>query len=197
MHIAKDLHRLVGGVVALEHLAAENHARGFDLLGKTNFLFARQQWDRAHLREVHANRVVNALRALFGERLFNSRLHLGVVEDVLFDIKVVRLRRVFFAANFAFGSLLLALVLLDLQLGRGEGRSGRLGRAVGTRVRAARLLRIIALKLQVGLKRRVEADIVVATNLYLVDHFDLMLTHEDEQLVDLLRIDKLVGKASI
>jgi hypothetical protein len=63
--------------------------------------------------------------------------------------------------------------------------------------RTPRLLRVVALELQVGLERRVEADVVVAPDLDLVDHLDLVLAHEDEQLVDLLGIDELVGQAGV
>ena len=128
MHVAEDLDRFARRVIALEHLAAEDHARGFDLLGQTDFFFACQQRDRAHLREVHANRIVNALRALLGERLLDGRLHFAVVENVLLNVEVIGIWSLFFALGFPVSGLLLALVLLDLKLGRSECRRRRLRR---------------------------------------------------------------------
>ena len=198
VHVLEDLHRFARGIIALEHLATEDHAGRLDLLRQANFFLAREQGNRAHLREVHADRVVDPLRTLLGERLLDGRLHLGVVEDVLLDVEVVWIRTLFFTAGFAFGSLLLALVLLDLKLSSGKRGSGRLRRSsVCDAVGACALLRVVALELEVRLKRCVEADVVVATNLDFVDHLDRVFAHEDEQLVDLLRINELVGKAGI
>ena len=125
-------------------------------------------------------------------------MHFGVVEDVLLYVEVVRIRTIFFTASFAFGSLLLALVLLDLKLSSGKRGSRGLRRSsVRDAVGACALLRVVALELQVRLKGSVEADIVVASNLDFINHLDRVLAHEDEQLVDLLGIDELVGKAGI
>ena len=44
-----------------EHAPAENKTRRFDLLGQPDFLFASEQRNRAHLREVHADGVIDAL----------------------------------------------------------------------------------------------------------------------------------------
>jgi hypothetical protein len=196
MHVLQDLDGFASRVVALEHLPAEDHARRLDLLRQPDLLFTREQGDRAHLREVHADGIVDALRALLGERLLDRRLHLAVIEDVLLDVEIVGIGTVLLAAGLALGSLLLALVLLDLELGRSQRRSGRL-RGTARRIAAARLLRVVPLELQVRLQRRVEADVVVAPDLDLVHHLDRVLAHEDKQLVDLLGIDELVGQARV
>ena len=195
VHILQDLHGFARCVIALEHLATEDHARGFDLLGKTDFLFAREQRNRAHLREVHANRIVNALRALLSERLLDGRLHFGVVEDVLFNIEVVRVRTFILALRFAFSGLLFALGLLDLEFGRSECRGRRMRR---TRVTIARdFLWLIARELQVRLQWRRKGRVVVAADLHLIHHLDGVLAHEHQQLIDPFRIDELVRQASV
>ena len=48
------------GPIALQHLAAEALAGDLDLLGQGDFLIAVEQWDFAHLRQVHADRIVDA-----------------------------------------------------------------------------------------------------------------------------------------
>lgn len=58
-------------VVAFEAAASEDHAGGFDLFREANFLFTGEQWDGAHLREVHSDGVVDASAAgLFGDGFF-------------------------------------------------------------------------------------------------------------------------------
>mgnify|MGYP003840950333 CR=1 FL=1 len=70
-------------------------------------------------------------RTLGGERLLDGRLHLGVVEDVLLDIEVVRIGTFLFAAGLALGGLLLALVSWPTCLP---------SRCSGCQLRATRLL---------------------------------------------------------
>ena len=62
---------------------ARNHrlAAGFDALGNGDFAFARKQFDRAHLAQIHAHGIVGALGRLFllggGERLLLGLDHLA------------------------------------------------------------------------------------------------------------------------
>ena len=61
VHHAQDLGRLRDDVVALQAAPAEDHPRGLDLLGQADLFLTRQQWDGAHLREVHPHRVIDPL----------------------------------------------------------------------------------------------------------------------------------------
>ena len=61
MNLLQDLHGHLRRVVTGQRHPTEAHAGGFDLLGKTNLLFAREKRNRSHLREVHADWVINPL----------------------------------------------------------------------------------------------------------------------------------------
>ena len=61
MNLLQDLHGHLRRVVTGQRHPTEAHARRFDLLGKTNFLFAGEKRNRSHLREVHADWVINSL----------------------------------------------------------------------------------------------------------------------------------------
>ena len=73
VHLLEDVDGLGRGVVGLEHAAAEDHARGLDLLREADLLLAREQRDRAHLREVHTNRIIDPLGAILGNGFLDRR----------------------------------------------------------------------------------------------------------------------------
>ena len=60
----QDLYRDPHHIVAGQQLAAEAGPRDLDLLGQRDFLLAREQWDFAHLRQVHAHRIVRPALAV-------------------------------------------------------------------------------------------------------------------------------------
>ena len=60
-HLEGRLHH----VVALQHLAAEPGPGELDLPGQGHFLLAAQQGDLAHLRQVHAHRIIRPRLVLF------------------------------------------------------------------------------------------------------------------------------------
>ncbi len=61
MDAIEGLDNLGQGVIAFEDAAAKPLARDFDFLGQLDFFLTGQQGDRAHLGQVHADRVVDAL----------------------------------------------------------------------------------------------------------------------------------------
>ena len=58
VHAPQHLDRRLHHVVALQHLVAEPGAGDLDLLGQRDFLLPGQQRNLAHLRQVHAHRIV-------------------------------------------------------------------------------------------------------------------------------------------
>ncbi len=62
--LLEQLHRIAGTIVTLEHLAPERHAGDLDLPGQRDLILARQQRDLAHLRQVHADRIIDAAGGL-------------------------------------------------------------------------------------------------------------------------------------
>jgi len=66
------------GVVGFEDAAAEDHARGLDLLGEADLLVAGEEGDRAHLGEVHADGIVDAFGGALGGEDHLGGLGLGV-----------------------------------------------------------------------------------------------------------------------
>ena len=177
VHLLQDLHGHLRRVVAGQREPAEAHARGLDLLRQADLLLAREERDRAHLREVHADRVVDPLGALLVERSLHSSLRLGVVEDLL------------------LGGRLLGQVLLVLEAAiEVDRRAVLLVDHLDLR-RLVRLL-LVALELEVRLQRGVEHLAALALALALVDELDAELLEEDDHLVNLLGLDELVGHAA-
>ena len=93
LDVLDDLHALLDGETGGHDQRAEVAPRHLDLPRKVDLLLARQQRDLAHLREVHAHRVVDALgggrpsrEALRGDSIRTlARLVLGevgLVEDL-------------------------------------------------------------------------------------------------------------------
>ena len=68
-HSPRDLVQYVNGkvqrVVAFQNFAAEFPPRDLDALGERDFLFALEQRNLAHLRKVHADRIVGPFGGIF------------------------------------------------------------------------------------------------------------------------------------
>ena len=65
--LLEDFHGRLEAVIALQYLGAEDFAGDFDLLRQGDFLLAGEQGNFAHLREIHAHRIVDALGGCFGK----------------------------------------------------------------------------------------------------------------------------------
>jgi hypothetical protein len=52
-------------IIALEELCPESASRNFNSFGKADFFIPRQQGNLAHLRQVHANRIIGPSFRLF------------------------------------------------------------------------------------------------------------------------------------
>ncbi len=79
INLLQNIDRSLDAVIAFKHPAAENLACDFNLLRKVNFLLAGEQGDFAHLRQIHANRIVDALVACFRKFLLQVNFDVFVV----------------------------------------------------------------------------------------------------------------------
>ena len=78
---AQHLHRRLHHVVAFQHLVAEPGAGKLDLLRQGNFLLPGQQRNLAHLRQVHAHRIVGPRFVVLdpGQQIVGGDVQLGIV----------------------------------------------------------------------------------------------------------------------
>ena len=89
VHLLENFNGALKAVIAFEHLGAENLAGDFDLLGQGNFLLAGEQGNLAHLGQIHAHRIVDALGGSLGQFGFEIQVDLFAVL-VLDDLPVRR-----------------------------------------------------------------------------------------------------------
>ena len=76
----QHLHRGLHHVVAFQNLVAEPRAGHLDLFGQSDFLLTSQQRNFAHLRQIHANRIVGPRLVLdAGQQVFRGQVQLGIV----------------------------------------------------------------------------------------------------------------------
>jgi hypothetical protein len=188
VHLLQRVHRLLRGVVGFEHAPPEDHAGRFDLLGETDLLFPGEQRNRAHLREVHADRIVDPLGSAFADRFFKNRLRVGVIKDI---------RAVIFGALAALAVLVFLFEFLE---GIFDALDDLAFLQIGIDVDPAAALaapRIVTLELQVRLKWSVEGDEFVSAHRFLIDELDAEALKEHQQFVQHLRIDHFVRDAGI
>ncbi len=69
-NLLKNFHCSSGTIITLKHFTPECQTRQFNLSGKIDFLFTRQQGDFAHLRQIHPYWIVD----LTNFRLYQRRL---------------------------------------------------------------------------------------------------------------------------
>ena len=183
MNLLEDLHGHLRRVVTGKRHAPEAHARGFDLLCKANLFFAREKRNRSHLREVHADRVINPLRTLFSEGSFNGSLSLLLIKNFLIGV-----------GDGSSGRLLGEVLLVF----KSTIEVGRRTIVLIDHLHLRRLVRLllIALELQVRLQRGIKHVPAVALALALINEFDTKFIQEDNHLVNLLRLDEFIGDAA-
>ena len=100
----QHLHRRLHHVVAFQDLVAEPRAGHLDLLGQGDFLLPGQQRNLAHLRQIHANRIVGPGFVLdAGQQVFGGQVQFGVVFFVVVQDRAVQV--VFFNVQHLDGIL--------------------------------------------------------------------------------------------
>jgi hypothetical protein len=73
----QNANRVLNDEIAFQQFAAEASAGDFDLLGQRDFLLPREQRNFAHLREVHADRVVRPRFVVVGDHANVVALQVG------------------------------------------------------------------------------------------------------------------------
>ena len=171
---AEYLDGLLDDVLALEAAATEDDASGLDLLREADFLGTGEQRDRAHLREIHADGVFDAL----GDRVVGDGRRFELFAPVVLD-GVARREHV----QFTVGDF-----LWTRRRGEAQPRGVRGALAAGDAHGAQRLREGGAVAAAAALPRDPLAV------LHFIDEFNVVVVDEHEQLVEPLRVDHFVGK---
>ena len=159
---------------------------GYGLLRQADLLLASQERDGAHLRQVHSDRIIDPLGALFGDGLFHRSLSLRIVQNLRLALSGGLGRRSGRFAEF------FAVVDMD-----------RIGRDVSVFVhhldlrRSGRLPSVVTLELQIRLQRSIDLFQATTTSFDLVDQFDPFKSRQSGEGIDRVGIDVTVGEARI
>ena len=70
--LLQDINRLLEGIIAFEQVATKPLASDLDFFCQRDLLFTGQQGNFAHLREIHADRIINFPGFVFGLFRFNG-----------------------------------------------------------------------------------------------------------------------------